>query len=368
MKNNPVCTLLLLLLGLSFFTACHSAKEDSYYFNGEILIKEDRVKETVQAQLIPLQFDGAYYGHIAAYDSLIFFFNQKLSNNFYQIFHADTGKEIGEFCPRGQGPEETLSVGPIFQLYKEEGDLKTLIFDVGKGKLFFWNITQSILQKKTVWDKIVPYPWADANGGACYYEMFVQSENTLIAKVAAFPINRGEATLPFIQQRSIDGNECLRNYHSYKESIKNGEASIMAESFFYSFDGFKPDGTKIVHVRDHFPQFNIIDLQTGTVTGYRTDKNIHFSIFEEKHKELNIYYTAVQVDDNYIYALYSGTPKWGDYKIHIFDWEGNLLRKIHVGDIANMMWLDRVRNRLYVYKPETDGVFYLDLNDALLGL
>lgn len=78
-----------------------------------------------------------------------------------------------------------------------------------------------------------------------------------------------EATLPVYQKRTFDTNKLLESYSSYKKSIKNSEASILPESFFYSNDAFKPDGTKVVQAMVNLPQLNILDVETGQTVGYR---------------------------------------------------------------------------------------------------
>ena len=57
-------------------------------------------------------------------------------------------------CNKGGGPEEAAAFGPIFQFFKKGNDLKTLLFAPHEGKLFIWNITQSITQGSTIIDKV----------------------------------------------------------------------------------------------------------------------------------------------------------------------------------------------------------------------
>ncbi|MFS3008031.1 BF3164 family lipoprotein [Bacteroides thetaiotaomicron] len=359
----------LLILSLYFCTSCHE-NNDSTYFNGEIRYIEDNIKNFENIKLKPVALNGANYGWMAVYDSLMFFMNPKLSDRFFNVFNVDTGKEIGTFCNKGGGPDEVFSIGPIFQLFTEENDLKTLLFAPNEEKLLIWNITQSIRQGKTVLDKIIPYAWRIENKGACYNEMFLLDKNTLIAKVDAFPINDEEATLPFCQKRTVDTNKCLQSYSIYKQAIKNDKASIISEAFFSSNDAFKPDGTKIVQAMIHLPQLNIIDVQTGKVVGYRLKDNVDFTIFEGK-KEIKDYYVRLQVDDNYIYVMYWGKVPWERNEIpfintvYVFDWNGKMLRKMVTDHAINGMWIDTVRNRLYTTEPTTDDVFYCDLDTIL---
>lgn len=344
--------------------------DDSTYFNGEIRSFEigESVKE-VTLQVIRL--DGANFGWLSVYDSLMFFMNPKLSDRFYNIFNVDTGEELGTFCNKGGGPEEVVGFTPIYQFFEEGNDLKTLLFAFNEEKLFVWNITQSIQQGTTIFDKIIPYDWRKENKGAAYCPLFLQNENTLLVRVESISLSDEDATLPFYQQRTIDTNKRLKNYSIYKKSIKNGDASIVPEVFFSSNDAYKPDGAKVVQAMLHLPQLNILDIETGQVIGCRMKGKPDFSIFKEE-RAIDTYYIRVQADDNYIYAVYWGKEQWERFDIpyvntiHVFDWNGNFVRAIETDRALDQIWIDPTRNRLYVTSPKVDDVFYLDL-DGILG-
>jgi hypothetical protein len=52
--------------------------------------------------------------------------------------------------------------------------------------------------------------------------------------------------------------------------------------------------------------------------------------------------------------------------IHVYDWDGNLVQKIETDYSIGLMWIDPIRNRLYVTNPQIDDVLYLDLDDFLV--
>ena len=355
-----------LVLVLSACISCHK-NDDSTYFNGEIRTIEDNIEDVKKITLKVVPLDGANFGWLSTYDSLMFFLNPKLTDRFYNIFNIDTGKEIGTFGNKGGGPEEVSTFGPIFQFFKEGDELKTLLFAPNEEKLFVWNITQSIRQSTTIMDRIIPYTWRAENDGAPYLLMFLLNENTLIAELQSFPLSDEKATLPIYQKRTFDTNKLLESYSSYKKSIKNSEASILPESFFYSNDAFKPDRTKVVQAMVNLPQLNILDVETGQTVGYRMKGGPDFTIFEGTG-EIKKYYTRVQADDNYIYTLYWGKERWKHFEvpymniIHVYDWYGNLVQKIETDRGIDQMWIDPTRNRLYVTSPKVDDIFYLDLD------
>lgn len=356
----------ILNICIYIFMGCQS-HDDNAYFNGEIRYIDDDIEDCEDVKLESIYLEGANHGWIAVYDSLMFFLNPKLTDTFYQVFNINTGKEIGTFCHKGNGPAEVVCLGPIFQFFKEGDELKTLLFAPNEEKFLIWNISQSISQHKTMIDKITPYAWRKEHKNAAYNHMFLQDKDILLTKVDAVPINDECATLPYYQKRTVNSNKLLRNYKIYKDSIINGETSVIPESFFSSNDAFKPDGTKVVQAMVHLPQLNIIDVNSGKVVGVRLKSQDDFSVFKGK-KQISNYYIRVQADNNYIYALYWGKVPWGHNEIpylniiYVFDWDGKLIRKISMDHSIDKMWIDPVRNRLYIIGPKDDEVYYCELS------
>ena len=94
------------------FIACISCREkydDDKYFNGDIQKIEDNSGAVKKVALDKVILNGANYGYIAVYDSLMFFLNPKLPDHFYNIFNINTGEEIGTFCNKGGGPKESAA-------------------------------------------------------------------------------------------------------------------------------------------------------------------------------------------------------------------------------------------------------------------
>ena len=118
----------------------------------------------------------------------------------------------------------------------------------------------------------------------------------------------------------------------------------------------------------HLPQLNIVDVETGKITGYRLENGEDFSVFKGK-KEIKNHFVRLAADDKFIYALYWGKLPWGAREIpyintiYIFDWKGKLVSKITTDHDVDKMYVDTVRNRIYIIGPKTDDVFYYDLDE-----
>lgn len=341
--------------------------KDNYYFNGDIRYVDTNSKVVKNVTTKTVSLDGTYSGMIAVYDSLFICWHPRFPNHFFNVFNVDTGEELGSFCEKGQGAREAVSVNCVYQLFKKDNDLMTQLY-TNEGKLFFWNISQSVKKGITVYDTIIPYK------NDCMFFHFYQSEDILLAFRAADYLSRREVTTPFYEKRMIYTNELIRDYPIYKQpSIQNENPDVGA---FYTWDVIKPDGSKIVQAMNSLPQINIIDTHTGDIIGFRMKNGPDFSFLEADMKSTNKYYNSVQADNKYIYATYWGKESWsgriGDESpfintIHVFDWNGKLLYELITDrPFLRSIWLDQAKNRLYTIDIDTDEVYYLDLEELNL--
>lgn len=362
---------LLLLFCCIVSIGCHKEYTDYDIFNGTIVSVEDTITEIKSVEFNTMQLDGSNYGFISSYDSLILYMNPKLRTHFYQIFSHKTEKELGVFVKRGTAPNEYISTSPLFQFYQNNGDLKTIFFAPNEEKLVFWNISKTLAHDSLVIDKILPFQWRIPNNGACYNEIFLQSSSTIYAKVTSVPINDGDATLPYYKVWNFEKN-ITDTIHVFKRSIPNKKKKILPETFFYSHDAMKPDGSKIAQAMLNVPQINIIDLNTKEIIGYRLPIGESFSIFGNE-KKMSSYFIRMHVDDNNIYATYWGKEKWNDHEIpyintiYVFNWEGHLQRKIKINCDIKELFINQKDSRIYATSIQNDDIYYFDINDIMEG-
>lgn len=364
-----VINIALSIAFLGIFVCCNN-KDNNHYFNGEIRYFNNSSMTTKKVESKSVSLNGANTGMVAVYDSLLICWSPSYPNHFFDIFNIDTGENIGSFCEKGQGDEEAISVNCVFQLFKKGDDITTLLYASNEGKLFFWNISQSVEKGTTIYDTIVPY-----DNNRIFFQ-FYQSEDILFAYKPSEELNKNEATTPFYEKRTIFTNELMQNYPIYNTmSVQNSNAENPIDFFFYTWDAMKPDGSKIVQAMRHLPQINILDTHTGDIVGYRMKNGPDFSLLKTDMKSMNIYYNCVHADDNYIYATYWGKEPWVDRlgvelpvfnTIHVFDWNGKLLYELVTDQSYFRIWSDPIRKRLYTINANTDEVYYLELDEICI--
>jgi hypothetical protein len=294
-KRLTVAAVIIMLAG-----SCSKVSDDSC-FNGQISLTDDAVK-VEKATLEEIKLDGPFWGIPTVCDSFIIFWNNKLTESFFQIFNLHTGSYIGDFVNRGGGPGEAYTVPYIFQVY-EDGDSKTTLLNApNEQKLLVWNISQSVKHGETIMDTVIPYKKDPETGHFNY--MFRLNDDTLVCYIQSkvLTMDGDLASTAYYQKRTIYSNQPAGDIRIYNhESVKEGDANISVDFYYGSRDCIKPDRTKIAQAMGRLCQINIIDLSTGRITGHRIKNTPDFSVFYSGIKNIKQYYSRIQADNNYIY-------------------------------------------------------------------
>ena len=80
------CSLIVVIVML-LLAGCKPPVDDSEFFYGKIVLVDDEEVDVLDVSPQKIILDGANYGYISAYDSLLFFMNPKLGGFFYNIFN-----------------------------------------------------------------------------------------------------------------------------------------------------------------------------------------------------------------------------------------------------------------------------------------
>lgn len=353
-------------------------KEDKECFNGEICIVNNSVSaKTVQCTA--LSIDGVYSGPVFVYDSLLFYYPMnRTSSSFYEIYNLKDLTLMGRFCNKGGGPDELLAATTITHFYKEDGDLKVLLYGGNEKKIREWNVSKSLSEGKTIFDRDCTFGW-DVDGHVTVYNnLFRLNKDTVFVVTPSVPITLDQEliSLPVYEKRSVETNKKVQSYPIFKKYPENNNVNVNSlynilspERFLTSFYCIKPDLTKVVQALMFMPQINILDLESGLVKGYRTNAAVDFSIFKRNIEKVDYCYTSVAANDEFIYALYWGEKITDDEEeknpcvVHVFNWNGNLVNKIDLGVYINQITLDETNNLLYGREYNSDYVYMFDLDE-----
>ncbi|MGL6177805.1 MAG: hypothetical protein ACRC13_01015 [Tannerellaceae bacterium] len=358
-------TIQFLFCSLFFLVSCGGNNTENHFL-GEItefdLNDPSIVEETLNAK--PIHLDGIYDGWIATHDSLVFFWSHRYNTHFFNVFNLNSGQFLGSFVPKGSGPDDVRAAPPISHLYEEHGELKTVINAHNEQQFLIWNITKSIELGKTIFDKRNSYQ----RGREGYIDItYLDEECLLIYQPSSEPTDPDDQTsLPRFQKLKLNSGELLRDYPIFKNPIIPEEKQT--EPFtFGGLTAIKEDKTKALQAMLGLGQINIIDLNTGEVKGVREKNSPTFSSFYKDIKDRRSYYIRVQANNSYIIAVWLDCPPADVSKeftfdqLHVFNWEGELIKKIRLDTPVQEIWLDKITNRFYGYNPYREKLYEYNL-------
>lgn len=347
----------LIITGLLLTIIGGCASDDRQYFDFEIQeIDETLSPEVLTGKAIELEYPKFIL--FSVYDTLCFLYSWDNPGGFYNLHNLKNGKHLGYFCQRGQAPNESAGISPLFQFYTEDGHLKTDLLTVN-GTLIPWDISGSLSSGQTELDTVFRFSWADVCVFPYKTYFRLPGDSILVFTQPDLPSNSTTATLPRIQIRTLADNKAVCEYRLFTKPIEGLENSdFRPDSFLRLFASLKPDNKKVAIAMGAFPQIIILDLVSGKVKGVRLKDTPGFSPGHERD-----YYMSVQCDEKYIYALYKGgEPHDKATTVHVFDWDGYLARKIKLDCPASSISLDPVSGMLYTMYFNQEEIYRYQIN------
>lgn len=323
-----------LLLGIVLITSCNSNEE--IYFNG-IRLEASPFPITVNLNADSLDFGELNDGKLIICDSFLLFKSSKYPDFYCYAFDKENGKFRAKLCPKGEGPDE-FRLCLTFEQNAENanGDKMLWVTDPYESSRLI-NITQSVMGEKTICDSIIPFYWMK-------YFQYPPASLFFLKNGGILGRNQCEQDFVYdphytpgkyhLYHASLDS--LIKEYIIYKNPIISTDRDKGIKRFvnyYISYDKIKPDETKIVMAMQSVGQINILDLETGALTGIYQKESVNFKNLGNCNLPLKFYYTNVAVDNQFIFAPYSGEPYLGGYpkpadKIHVFDWNGKTICEI----------------------------------------
>ena len=371
LNKKSVVLFIILTTYVLLFMSC---KRNYNYLNGEIItVNIPEKTDTLYGKTITL--DGVYTGKIFAYDSLIIFMSKNTPIYQMSVYSLSSMKQIGSFCQYGNGPNESRFFTHYNQ-YKEDDTGLHLWMNMNNYlKLSCINISQSIIEQRSIFDSTkIDIVWRN-HFDVPFLRTFVLNNDTCIVKNQS--MDKFSKSIDYIPGAyhlySIKTKEIIKTYTLFNNPIINkrtgNKRPLPKEVYLGSTDAIKPDRSKIAMLMWHMGQFNILNIETGEITGYRLSETPDFnSLIYVNPYDFVDYFDLISVDDDYIYASYCGqknTPNPVPYnRILIFNWDGNFINSFYTDNIVSHMTVDPVNKILYILDIE-DVLHSYNLNSLL---
>lgn len=325
-----------ILLGIILTNSCNSNEEN--YFNG-IRLEAPPFPAMVSLKADSLNFGELNDGKLTVCDSFLLFKSSKYPEFYCYAFDNKDGKLRAKLCPKGEGPDE-FRLCLIFEqnTLNANGDKMLWVTDPYESSRLI-NITQSVMKGKTICDSIISFSWM---------KYFQYPPASLFFLKNGSMLGRNQCEQDFVYDSHYtpgkyhlyhaSSDSLIKEYIIYKKPIVSTDRNKGIRRFvnyYLSHDKIKPDETKIVMAMQSVGQINILDLRTGALTGIYQKESVSFKDLENCNLPLKYYYTSASVDNQYIFAPYSGETYWGGYpkptdKVHVFDWSGNVICEIKI--------------------------------------
>lgn len=270
-------------------------------------------------------------------------------NYCFKTYSINTFNYLGSFIRKGRGPGEMLDP----RLTGDSPQASRIgLYDVGKA--YMVDVEESLKSGRTSITRTYDLPseildWMPMPDER-QFTMLIENNELVYQSIA----NDGAYLKKFNLYKQADGNRHITHLSSLLTN--NGSTAKVAEFMLL------------------FPQFNILDTESGQVLSFAVDKAYRKweSILYRRITMDNIdYYTGAASTRDYIFATYKGVPLRKTYNkgqstsIHIFDWEGNFLYDINVAENIDELAFDTRTGYLYCNERAEEKIVRYDLSFLL---
>lgn len=318
----------------------------------------------------PILFDSINTGEMLINDSLILFASSKYPSYLLSLFNLKNGKHIDNFIQKGTGPNDFLGINMMNVIFEEKGAAYIWIYAYNEQKVIEFNLDKASASQPPL-DSIFSFPWSDQHLAPFNYIFRLDTSSTLIkTPLESLYEDGNDLSLPKYQIIDTKSRNIKREYKIYNQTITNKTNKIYSPSIYYlTTDQIKPDLSKVVISMGLLAQINILDLESGKLTGYRLKDTPDFSYLTKDVDMFNIYYKSTTASNKYIYSLFVNkpfTPQKGiasSNEIHVFDWNGNFIQKLILDHNIDKIRLDVQNNILYGKDDTTDTLYRFNIKE-----
>ena len=354
---------------MSLIMAISSCKEKEAYLNGNISFYDDFAgTDTLYGTKIEFA-DDMQAGLMTVYDSIMLFWHPNYKDYNVLMCNINSGKNMGFLCRKGNGPEEFGEFAYSMQFVVDNNGTKIWVDDMLKDKMSLLNLSESIKEGTTIIDSIV-----DKKGKEEFFNIshtFMLDNNMMLVKnQSGGRISFGtddSDTYDYLPEayRIYKGQEKLKEFKLYNKSLINPNYKSQSFSILSTCDRIKPDKSKVAMSMEKLPQINILDINTGVLSGFRKSNSIDYKdLTTLTQEEQKIYYTTgIEVDNHYIFAMYANKFIEDDSyyftkEIHVFDWESKAVKRLIFEQEFYIMTLDSKNKKLYLINGREEVYCY----------
>lgn len=321
MKQYSFCPIHNVMAVLAIVLSCDHIDEKSFF---DYEVTEVKVSKSSQC-ISPEKVSDATYmlSNFHIIDTLLLSAQPSKTHSLIG-YNYKTGDTLGQFCPIGRGPEDVIVISPYYDIHNGTAS----IIEVMTGRYMELNLSKSITQGHTVYDRVIPLQ-KDNDIPILFQNARRIGDDSLIVFNPRQDIESEMLSgSPSFSLYDLRDGHLIKNIDaSFGKNTKrehdNGHLSPKRAINFH--DCVNTNTHSICYAMTFFPQINFLDYETGITKGIRIKGLSHFD-----HKNMSRYHFGnIVTDGHLIYAIYSGFPTPPEdgqrSRLLIVDWDGNLL-------------------------------------------
>jgi len=353
------------------FVACQFEISEKTIFKGEL----SKVEKSPQFENIigeKIRIAEPFAGFPFVYDSLLFFTHPKYRDYSIYCININSGRLHAKYIKKGRGPNEFRNTTPFFQILKnKKGESVSPFMAINEKMYGIFNLDKSIETKQTVFDTIYKEKW-DEKCLLPFTYTFSLGNNLVLARNDAAKQfgNEEKYSAPKYLKFSSNTNKPDEEYNIYNEYYNEnlGELNMAALA---STDRIRPDKKKLAMAMNGVNQLNILDIENGKLKGFLTSgskgiEDLNKIVDKEKFPFIN---KCMEVDQNNIYVLNVVQQNGNDNifenlasnTVNVFDWNGNLVRRIKLSNNIEFFTMDAKRKLLYGVNTAEEAIYRFKL-------
>ena len=342
-----------LILGLMSLMSCNRIDEQDFF-------KFDIVDADSPDMVTPVEVDNMINTGVKLMDCAIsypYVFSNESGDHLFGITDISSGKYLGKWCLRGNGPEEPLYVLPITDIYNIGEDMIADLFSYHGGKLLTWNISESLRSDTDVYDDVIKIDYSEQP--VPFFSVYrVCDSLTLVYDTRQNAYVNEMIAAPSYDLYDTSSGNLVKRFDLFNMFVsKSSGRHFTSKSYLSVSDCMKPDKSRIAFAMRYMPVISVLDLKSGQVKGIRLKDAKSFTT-----RKLICHFVDISADDDYIYALYYGRERVdGSFPeiLHIFDWEGNWVSTRKLSHHASALQVSN--DRLYLYNFDSDILMDISL-------
>lgn len=320
--------------------------------------------DTIHGSIINIEAFGAM--DIYSFDNLLFIETND-NSSFLKVYSLDNYEHLADLCPSGRASNEFLNPRSVCkQLYKE-GDRVMLVMTDNHITNKYIDITESILNKKTVVTKTED-ALLSSRRGYCLYNN--TTDEWFVYKKVSYIDPRDQIYYPpqfsFYKKNKEDEIPVFKKMMNFPEGTNY-------PLFIYEGDlRLKPDGSKISFTCFNMPYIFLFD--TNSRNGVAIHEMGKLSYYDDYPSDdvtdIDLFYLDACVTDDYIICV-CGDGKQNDYDefkrpiIRFFNWEGECLFGFYIDQRTYAIAYDSIKKRVIGLDTRTELLYEYDVKDFI---